>query len=551
MATADLSPLHVQLTRVGRRLFLQTFLVRLFWCWAGALLLAALWFVAQAWWWPTLAVEWRLGAAAGVLVLSTVLAAVLAVLHAPSRVTAALLLDERFGLKERVTTSLTLSPGQEASPAAQALLEDVNGRVSGLDVSTRFPVRVSWFSALAPTLAGLLALGAFYLPPPASQATVTPPDDSTRPPANAAKIEEKVNRLKKKEAEKQPTAKVTSEDLKRIEAELDQIANKPRDTKEQLRERIKEMTALEDTIKNREKDLAEKNQALKQQLKQMEKMAGKDGTQEGPAKDLQKALAQGKLEDAQEELDKLAKKLKNNELTGKEKEQLAKQLKDVQNKLQRLAQNKDKEDKLEQLRREGKIDEETLKREMEQLKKDSKKLQDLQDLAQKVGQCQQCLKKGDGQGAAQNLEQAMDKLGQMGGSDKELDELSEKLQQLQDAKESMCQGTGECQGENGNGMGAGQKPGGKRPVAENKGSNSFDAKGKTPFDPKGKKIFDGYAPGQNFKKRTAAEMEGEIKQASQEAPEAIEQQRIPRSARDVAKGYFRNLGNQKESEPEK
>ena len=43
-------------------------------------------------------------------------------------------------------------------------------------------------------------------------------------------------------------------------------------------------------------------------------------------------------------------------------------------------------------------------------------------------------------------------------------------------------------------------------------------------------------------------MAGEIKQASQEAPEAIEQQRIPKDARDIAKGYFRNLGGQRDAE---
>jgi len=545
MATADLSPLHRQLTRVSRRLFLQSFLVRLAWCWAGALGLAAAWFVAQTLWWPGLSPEVRLGAPAGVLVLGTILAAVLAVLQAPSKVTAALLLDEKFGLKERVTTSLTLAPGQEALPAAQALLADVNARVDRLDVGTGFPLRVSWKSTLAPTAAGLLALAAYYFQPPPTQARPGSPEDLAKPPVNAAQIEEKVNKLKKKEPEKKPTVRVASEDLKRIEAELDQIANKPRDNKEQLRERIKEMTALEDAIKHREKDLAEKSKSLQQQLKQMERMSNKEGSQEGPAKDLQKALAQGKLDEAKDELDKLAKKLKNNELTVKEKEQLAKQLQNIQQKMERLAQQKDKEDKLQQLRREGKIDQETFKREMEQLKQQAKKSQDVQELAKKLGQCQQCLKQGDGKGAAKNLEEATSQLEGMSGKEKELEELSEKLQQLQDAKDSMCQGCGEGQNE-GNGMGSGDRPGGKRPVGDKTAINTFDAKGKTAFDPKGKKIFDGYAPGQNFKKRTSVEIEGEIKQASQEAPEAIEQQRIPKSARDVAKGYFRNLGGQKE-----
>jgi hypothetical protein len=80
-------------------------------------------------------------------------------------------------------------------------------------------------------------------------------------------------------------------------------------------------------------------------------------------------------------------------------------------------------------------------------------------------------------------------------------------------------------------------------------TDSFDAKVKGEFDPKGKKMFEGYAPGQSFKKKTSAEMAGEVRQAAQEAPEAIEQQRIPRASRDILKGYFRNLGDAKAPPP--
>jgi hypothetical protein len=44
-------------------------------------------------------------------------------------------------------------------------------------------------------------------------------------------------------------------------------------------------------------------------------------------------------------------------------------------------------------------------------------------------------------------------------------------------------------------------------------------------------------------------MEGEVKQAAQEAPEAIEGQRYPKAAKDMVKGYFNNLSGQKEKEP--
>jgi hypothetical protein len=36
-------------------------------------------------------------------------------------------------------------------------------------------------------------------------------------------------------------------------------------------------------------------------------------------------------------------------------------------------------------------------------------------------------------------------------------------------------------------------------------------------------------------------MREEIRQASQEAPEAIDRQRLPRSASDMARGYFEKL----------
>jgi hypothetical protein len=92
---------------------------------------------------------------------------------------------------------------------------------------------------------------------------------------------------------------------------------------------------------------------------------------------------------------------------------------------------------------------------------------------------------------------------------------------------------------------------GKRPLGKPKPFKSFEARAKTEFDPKGKKIFDGYAPGQSFQKRSGAEIVGEIRQASQDAPEALEQQRIPKAARDMAKGYFQRMREQADGEAKK
>ena len=72
----------------------------------------------------------------------------------------------------------------------------------------------------------------------------------------------------------------------------------------------------------------------------------------------------------------------------------------------------------------------------------------------------------------------------------------------------------------------------------------IDARQRTDFNAKGKKIFDGFAPGENFKARPGPEILGEVAPAAQEAADAVEQQRIPKAARDLAKGYFKNLGGQ-------
>ena len=94
MAKATLSPLHRQIAHVSRRLFLQTLLACMLWCWAGSLLLVAGWFLLQPHVFPTLTLGWRLGVAGGLVGIGTLTAIVLGVLRAPSRVAAALLLDE-------------------------------------------------------------------------------------------------------------------------------------------------------------------------------------------------------------------------------------------------------------------------------------------------------------------------------------------------------------------------------------------------------------------------------------------------------------------------
>ncbi|HXG11550.1 MAG TPA: hypothetical protein VNK04_17480 [Gemmataceae bacterium] len=544
MARSTSSPLERQVAHVGRRLFMQVFLDRLFGCWTGALVLSAVWFLVQPFVVPAPSDWLRWAVAGGAVGAATVLALLWAVLRRPSPVLAALALDEKFALRERVTTSLTLPPHQANTPAALALLEDVNQRVAALDVGSRFPIRLPRNAALLPLGAALLALVAlFYEPVRGKPAPPAPPETADKLPG-AEELEKKIAQARLERKAREKAAEENPDDeLKKFEEDLDRIFGKPRDTKEQLAKRVDEMEALKRKMEDHQKDLAERSkekaEALKQQLQQAERLAKKQGSKDGPAKDLEKAINQGDLKKAQEEVDRLAKKLKDNELTKEEQQKLSEQLQELKERLEQLTQQEELEEQLRELARRGDIDEETLNRELEKLRKNSEKLrdnlQDLQDIAEQLAECQKCLRDGNCEGAAKALARAGNKMSRLGNSD-DLERLSRQLDELREIRRSMSEVMGESQP---------IPAAGRRPEEEDQtGSQQTRISGESL---EGRHEIVGTAPGSNFRRpRKPEELTQEIKQASQEAPEALERQRIPRAASDIAKGYFENLGGQKE-----
>ena len=170
------------------------------------------------------------------------------------------------------------------------------------------------------------------------------------------------------------------------------------------------------------------------------------------------------------------------------------------------------------------------------MKLNDKELDDLQDQLQRVQDAKRAANKGDKSG---------DKDGN-GGKDGDGKGKDGKDGEGKDGRGGKGDGKGDTEGDNEGGIGQGRRPQGKEGRY-----TSFEAKQKLDADWKGKKVFDGFAPGQNFKSKPGPEIAGEVKQAAQEAPEAIEQQRIPKAARDLAKGYFKNLGGQDDKPPDK
>src|SRR5579871_6898855 len=180
--------------RVRRRLYVQMLLASMLPFLAGALTAVAIWFVLQPLLWSTATAEWKWGAAGALLGIGVIGAAVRAQRRAPTLVTAALAVDDRFALKERVTTLLTLSPEQMESPAGQALSADVNQRIASLELAGQFPLRISWTGAMLPVCAALLAVSAYFFKP---FWTAEAGPANTIPAAAAKEIKSQLDTLKK------------------------------------------------------------------------------------------------------------------------------------------------------------------------------------------------------------------------------------------------------------------------------------------------------------------------------------------------------------------
>jgi len=555
MATS--SHLHRQLVRVSRRLFIQSLWDSLIWCWAGALVLAAGWCLAEPHALAAAPTWLRWSVAGGVGGAATILAVAIAVWRRPSVLDTALSLDTRFGLKERVTTSVSLSEAEKCSPAGIALLGDVEEHIAKLEVRGGYPFALRWTALLVPVCGGLLALAALLYHPQTSEATA--PGSLDQPIANAAQVEKEMKKLEKKPREQKKGEKATPESIAQFEDEMNKLTVRPRNNRKEAQELIKDATALEEKMMGHQRGLMDRREALKEQLQQMDRFEKQEKTK-GPAEDLQKAMKEGDLNKAKEEIEKLAKKLDENKLNDQEKEQLQKQIEDVKEKITRLADLEKEEQKLEELARKDGAEGEEAKRQLDQFRKNKAKMEEsqkeLQDLADELQQCQQCLKQGKSGQAGQRLRQAAEKLEKMAGEG-EMEELEEQLNRLQGARKALCKGCENGKSENGENTDQDSPPGdnpvqaaGRRPESPDGPTGKIDARSRAEMT-KGELRIEGFEKGFNLRRpKKSSELVGEIKQASQEAPEAIDRMRIPKAVGDISKGYFENLRRDAEKETE-
>ena len=114
---------------------------------------------------------------------------------------AAIEIDLRYGLKERVSSALALSSAERSSEVGQALVDDANHRVQRIDVREQFRPEWNWYPLLPLVTAVLVFLVAFFVP------------DATRDQAAASADTAGVNeQVRKSMQELEETSGRTQED---------------------------------------------------------------------------------------------------------------------------------------------------------------------------------------------------------------------------------------------------------------------------------------------------------------------------------------------------
>ena len=469
-------------------------------------------------------------------------------------------IDRRFGLKERVSSSLALSPAERDAGAGVALVRDASRRVSRVEINEKFPWKVRW-----PELSPLLLILAVV-------ALMTIPDAEQKARANAptaVEVRRQIHKVAEQASEKfkRQRKQIAERNLKEIADLLLQAERVAEDIKKDAGiDRKKAAIKLNNLARDLEKRRSEMGDraSLKKQLDQLKDLKA------GPAEKLGKAMREGDFGKAANELAALKKKLEAGTLSKEEQKKLAEQLEQMQNSLQQLAESQQqKKQDLQKQIDEARANNDLakagdLQRQLEALQAQDKQVESLQRMASKLAQTRQQLQNGDQQAAAQQLAQTAQDLQQLQDAGEQLEVMQVLESQLSEMRDMMncqqCNGAGcqacqsnsakslAAQSQNANG-GQGDRPGnGRKGEGAGQGYRSEERTDTDTVQARnrgnakaGPSVITGDADGPNkagLSKTAAREV---IESAEHADTDPLENVRLPRVERDHSNEYFDKL----------
>jgi hypothetical protein len=340
--------------------------------------------------------------------------------HWIRRAQAALALDEAAHLKERLSTALSIRTDPHAF--ARAACEDAERTARGLRVTQLFPFRRPRTLPAGAAMAVVAALVWLFLPPlnllakseeaASEEQQVTAEQDRREREAIEQRYNEEIEKLKELQRQSPPLA-----GLELALDPLDLPPDAPQRPEDVRRDAMQKLDELADQLKEQRAagNLAMLEE-LQRQLKGLEQLEGND-----LAAQLSRALAQGDLGAARQQLEQLAKQLEAAaQSDDPQQRQLARelqeQLQELAQKLNQVADNKRLQKELEN---KAGLNEEQAKKLLEQLQKPGADPQQIQQ------QLQQQL--GD-KLSKEELERLAKKIAQNQQAQQQLKQLAQQLQ---------------------------------------------------------------------------------------------------------------------------
>ncbi len=479
--------------------------------------------------------EWIPFAVAGLA--GVAIATGISILTGPNRLDAALALDRVFQLNERVSSALSLGENLRETPAGQALIADAAKKLSGLDVTAEFGLRLprrAWVVLIPASVAVLMLFAPTWVPRLAQANTNSQVEAKALVKQSEVLTKKIASQRQAIDKEKFPEADKL---LAKIEKKADDLAKAPPAAKDKL---LVELNSLTDALKERQKQLGSPEQ-INRQLQKLKEMGS-----QGPADQFAKDLARGDFKKAADQLQKLQDKLKSGKLNEAEKKALKEQLAEMSKKLSDLANLDQRKKQLEEALKKGGLTQQQFEREMDKLNEQAKTLKQLQQLANKLEKAADALQQGDAKKAAEALGMTQQQMSDMAKQLEEMQSLDSALAEVQDAKNGMSGdgsnqlgddlnslGMGLGKRRMGSGMSGRGRGQGDRPIAPDE-TSTYTSKVKQQLK-KGKAVFQGLTtPTKTVKGDTVIDIQAEIEAGVSERAGASRTRRSPRTSRSTS-----------------
>lgn len=436
-----MNDLNKQVQHARRRLNYQQFLSIVFRVLTATMTLAAIGLaIPKIWALSVDPVVWKWSWIGGSILGGLAIATGWTMLRRQGELEAAIEIDRRFGLKERVSSCLTLTENETETEAGKALINDAVRRVAEVDVKERFKLSPNRWAWMPLVMAGIVFAITFLADvelDSGNEANAATVQSTKRVKKSTTNLKKKLKDQQKKALEK--GLDEATDIFKKIEAGVDKLQSKNKVNK---KEALVKLNDFSDELKKRAQQLGDPKK-LKQQLSQLRDL------KEGPAEKIARSMKNGDFKNAIDAVRDLQKQLQSGELSKEQQQQLAQQLQQMKEKLERMANEREAQkqdlqkkiqDKLASGDRKAAGD---LQKKLDNMMAQDSQMDNLQKMAQKMGQMQKSMQQGDAQKAAQQLSELAQDLEGMQQELDELEMLEGALDQIADAKSSMnCESCG-------------------------------------------------------------------------------------------------------------